>query len=55
MAMGVPEHILVDLKSLVVGFLKKIDFFLENLMVVMSDGKFGPCYLCKPYLGSKIF
>ena len=43
MAMGVPEHILVDLKSLVVGFLKKIDFFLENLRVAVSDGKFGPC------------
>ena len=43
MAMGVPEHILVDLKSLAVGFLKKIDFFLENMRVTVSDGKFGPC------------
>ncbi len=45
--MGIPEHISVDLKYSVEPFLKKIDFFDENLMVVLSDEiRFGPCCLC---------
>ena len=41
--LGCLNHYILHSKYFVQRFLKKVDFFLEHLMVVVTDCRFGPC------------